>query len=219
MSFIMTQLPVVKELGCSPYDSPRAIITGNKTQTRRISKPDERLVLVDGKRTVYNPPTEKYPNGTMKWQVGRVYSVVPKRSQPTVWYLKTDNLPKLAHDTNCSDDSDYTYLEYANDLVDVHPNTNYKDQLEMLGFRPLKIRITGIELQPLQCVTEQDAIDEGVLSKYHSISDLYWHYRELEFQPITAIDSYVSLLEKINNANLWDTNPLVWKLTFEVSNE
>lgn len=57
------------------------IITGEKTQTRRLVKPGEKLVIRNGWKTVL------LPSGRIKWQVGRDYAVQNGRGKPCVRWL------------------------------------------------------------------------------------------------------------------------------------
>jgi hypothetical protein len=56
------------------------IIDGTKTQTRRLVKPDEHGLKIDGVRQVW---TSK---GRIKWQIARDYAVQSGRGKPTVMW-------------------------------------------------------------------------------------------------------------------------------------
>lgn len=62
------------------------IIRGEKTETRRLKQPGERLM---NGRTVYH-------NGRIKWEVGRTYAICPGRGKPTIKYAFLDS-DKLAY--------------------------------------------------------------------------------------------------------------------------
>lgn len=62
------------------------------------------------------------------------------------------------------------------------------------AIKEARILIVGIRCQNLQDISKQDAQAEGV----------------------NSIDEYRWLWEPINGANIWNKNPLVWVLTFEV---
>lgn len=63
------------------------ILNGKKTQTRRVVKDCETLLLeVDNRTTVYT-------NNRIKWQVGRTYAVVPKRGAAT--YIHNGNPTRI----------------------------------------------------------------------------------------------------------------------------
>lgn len=127
------------------------ILAGKKTQTRRIRKDTE---WHDGKWatdtiTKVEIIQEDDYRGRLKWQIGRCYSIVPKRGAAGIGR---------------------------------------------------KIRITGIRIEPLHHITEQEAQAEGVAS----------------------VEEYRALWESINGKDKqarWDVNPTVWVLDFELVKE
>lgn len=59
------------------------IISGQKTQTRRLVKSGERLNMASLQNMVQTK------TGRLKWQVGRDYAVQPGRGKPGVWWNST----------------------------------------------------------------------------------------------------------------------------------
>lgn len=53
----------------------REIVRGEKTQTRRVVKPGDKLI-----------PTAVTRNGRKLYEVGKTYAVVPKRGAKAVWW-------------------------------------------------------------------------------------------------------------------------------------
>ncbi len=197
---IMTSLDVNDDLGVSPYDSPRLILEGVKTQTRRMVKDGQRLDVVEGKKTVLNP------SGSIKWQVGRTYATPPKRAQKAYWYRFNHlNQLEFAHEANASMQESF--------------RCKYWGILKKNDFKQLRIRILDIEQQSLHDITDDDVIAEGVYFKPHSIAPIFWNYSEKELQPIPNKIAYLSLLSTIHKDDYYLTNPLVWKLTFEVDKD
>ncbi|HOA23446.1 MAG TPA: hypothetical protein PK801_00170 [Aggregatilineales bacterium] len=68
------------------------VLNGTKTQTSRIVKAGEELVMADG------PDGEPAPavlhNGRIKWQVGRTYSVQPGRNEKAVGYIRLTGIER-----------------------------------------------------------------------------------------------------------------------------
>ena len=83
----------------------------------------------------------------------------------------------------------------------------------------LFLKITNIRLERLYDISEQDAINEGILpgtspytyQKYRNYMQ-YGGHTEL-----TAKDSYKSLWINFNGQESWDDNPFIWVYDFEVS--
>jgi hypothetical protein len=166
------------------------IVSGTKTQTRRIVKPGEWLAggpfEVEGKQFV--SPVSIYsgtiPNERLKWQVGRDYAVSPGRGKPGVWW---------------------------------HPGTHPAWKLPgdiatnaIFDWQPLRIRITAIRRESLQDITPDDARAEGKPHEYP------WTGPVTHPHQVDAVAWYRDLWERINGRGSWDANPDVWVLEFEV---
>lgn len=149
------------------------VIAGRKTQTRRLKD---------------------------RYQVGKVYAVVPKMYQYTIHY-------------RCLSDGK---VQIWNDHNQGAPTFLSMDD-EWMTYKPLKVRITEKRQEPLQCLTVDDAIAEGVYwSPQTNLYKAVAHGRTfLDFNPI---DCYASLWDSINTKKglRWQDNPLVWVYTFEV---
>lgn len=148
----------------------RDVIQGNKTQTRRMKD---------------------------RYQVERVYSVVPKMYQPSVWYMWEDSYFFVWADDGTPDQ---TKIPAPED-----------------GFTQLKIRITNKRTEPLQDITEADAIAEGIqqhLIDKHYYCNIHGHYIAAN----TARGCYAGLWDAINTKKglRWDDNPTVVVYCFEV---
>jgi hypothetical protein len=160
------------------------IINGTKTQTRRVVKPGETFSDL---RTLYNAPdarpaTVYTPGDKVKWQVGRTYAVVPKMSKPGVWWAPASG--------------EWSAPEHyiVNDPC----------------WQPLRIRITAIRREPLQDISESDAVAEGypeVITRYTAATAPIEWYREL-WDSINTRAPY-----------RWDDNPAVWVIEFEVARD
>jgi hypothetical protein len=187
----------------------KEIIQSQKTQYRQIVK-DSEFGLTS--------QWVKYHSGNnvrTKWQVGRDYAVVPKRGMPQVYYRFNGDELELAHiDTEVSTFPNQTWLDYARQRYE----KDWKSVLQFHDWKPLSIRLTDIRCEPLQGITEADAIAEGIKTKHHSIAPLYWDYITSEWIPTPAIDSYRTLWDSINKraGTRWQDNPDIWVLEFEV---
>lgn len=75
------------------------------------------------------------------------------------------------------------------------------------------LEITGIRVERLQDISEEDAMAEGVL--FNGDYDLWWDYQCQDWGCISAIDSFWSLFCKIYDQKTWNENPWVWVITFK----
>ena len=125
------------------------ILSGQKTQTRRVVKPGEGM---------YEASLALTAAGNVKWAVGKTYAVVPKRGLPGVWWKMVGTVA-LTHNGM----HEYHYPSNPDAAAIALPVT--RAELEKRGFRPLRIRILAIRQERLQDITEDDAKAEGVSSK------------------------------------------------------
>lgn len=136
----------------------QAIVDGNKTMTRRVVKPGEKLLFSDDTNQFYMVTSE----GRVRWATRRSYAVQPGRGKPAI----------------------------------------------------ARIRIVTICQEPLQAISEADAVAEG------------WPYRDtrgdflgVKYGYLLApIPWYAHVWDSINRkpGTRWADNPSVWVLTFEV---
>ena len=123
------------------------ILSGQKTQTRRVVKPGEGM---------YEASLALTAAGNVKWAVGKTYAVVPKRGLPGVWWRPVDGGVELLHEHP-------EWPAFREGLNTSRATWRLAlENLKALGFRPLRIRITAIRQERLQDITEADAKAEGV---------------------------------------------------------
>lgn len=81
------------------------------------------------------------------------------------------------------------------------------------------LRVTGVRVERLLDITDEDAIAEGVEQVHHSFP-AYRNYVSPLNRSVpnlgTARDSFCSLWTHINGADSWNDNPWVWVVEFEV---
>jgi len=117
------------------------ILSGAKTQTRRVVKPGEGM---------YEASLALMAAGNVKWAVGKTYAVVPKRAQRTVLWTRLL--------------SGFVWESPGDRLIGgkYWPADERAQYLTSAGYRPLRIRITAIRRERLQDISEADAKAEGV---------------------------------------------------------
>ena len=171
------------------------IISGAKTQTRRIVKPSE-TEGYDGyvqninevytrymqKPKTLDTPIEAY---RLKWMVGRDYAVTPGVGKPGVWWHPVDKAVTWHIIRN---DSDRRY-----------------------GWEPLRIRLLAIRQEALQNISLEDCAAEGI-RPYTFAKGM------MSDTPPDPRWAYMTLWDSINTrkGTRWDDDPQVWVLTFEV---
>ena len=189
----------------------RAILDGRKTQTRRIVKPignDDRFVMLDY-GSGWWPYRSNYGESHMKgdkeiphacpygqpgdrlW-VREAWAYNPYDDR--VWYRATDELPSK---------DEYGPLRW---LASIH--------MARADSR-ITLEITGVRVEPLQNITEADAIAEGVTPKWEPgcSGRLMEALNGFSFRP--AASAYLDLWEQINGPGSASANPWVWVIQFE----
>lgn len=76
------------------------------------------------------------------------------------------------------------------------------------------LKVTDVRCERLHEITEQDAVDEGILKRYDGFR-LYTHNENCWV--LSALHSFQSLWAKINGQSSWDANPYVWVISFELT--
>lgn len=174
------------------------IVSGRKTQTRRIVKANEELiasgvVIYRGCFHQYMPPEPLY---RLKWEVGRNYAVVPGRGKHgEMVHCKGFHFTPVRVEGG---------LYYDGDGYWFGPNE----------CQPLRICITAIRQERLQDITETDARAEGVKAAECYRAEYFAGKEPLE----SYVEGYRQLWNQINarKGTRWADNPLAWVLTFEV---
>lgn len=199
----------------------RALLDGNKTQTRRIMKPQPK-VLKNG--TWYAP----YAAEPTKWcyllgdrQHG--WAKCPYGSAGTeLWVRETfaevggcdPGLPVYRANYPACVPREYQNVPPA-DEVRWRPSIHMPRRLSRIS-----LLITDVRVQRLQDISEEDAKAEGVEPLksgrgYYSVEHGRVAVRFGIYHDF-AKEAFAELWSHINGADSWDANPWVWAISFSV---
>lgn len=115
----------------------------------------------------------------------------------------------------------FTYTYKADDIV--RPVQGWKSAMFMpKDVARIFLKITGIRVERLFDISEQDAIDEGVegvvwpdgVTRYLSYTSQT--FNKLPVNNMDARHSYFTLWEYISGRESFESNPYVWVINFEV---
>lgn len=88
-------------------------------------------------------------------------------------------------------------------------------------YMPHRIRITGIKLERLRDISEEDIMREGIMEgEFMNTWDKYYFDEwgdvpnHITFRTPRA--AFAALIDKINGTGTWNSNPLVYVYTFEL---
>lgn len=196
----------------------RAILAGDKTQTRRIVKPQpiEDSKWVGGFKIETKKRTEAVKSplvsslcpygqpGDQLW-VREAFDFVPfgGPDQPqscAIVYWATGSY--VTHIAPC----DFNPMIYGH--AKVRPSIHMPRWASRIT-----LVITSVRVERLQDINEADSVAEGI----EHIGDCNWRdYLDHPYNDFTsARRSYRSLWEKINRPGSWDANPWVWMVEFK----
>lgn len=210
-------------------DMIRALLSGQKSQTRRIiKKPLPEYLAVSEGRIVVNPEkiTPYLPLGARELEK----MLSPWKSpygEPGDHLWVRETFCRMADDNGYPVDGQYWYRA-------THPNircvdgdgfgARRKDGSEASPWIPsihmprrasrITLEIGNTWVEYLQDISEDDAISEGVL--FNEEHSLYWDYEREQWICVDAIDSYRTLINKINGDGTWESNPLMRVVKFKV---
>lgn len=196
----------------------RALLEGRKTQTRRLMKPqppkDYRVVWHEGLgahagfsrlNENFQPRCPYGVSGDLLWVRESWWNVVA-----------ADGASVTAPGTSPGRDAAW----YVADMPDYPPCPHYRKRpgIHMPRWASrLTLEITGVRVERLQNISEEDAIAEGVTKireACHVIKG--FDYDEVGLCHTSAVTPYYKLWEHLNGRGSWDANPWVVALSFTV---
>jgi len=108
--------------------------------------------------------------------------------------------------------------ELNNPLIELMEKQTWKPSIYMPhAASRITLEITDIRVERLQEITEEDAINEGVikndLAPYYGYKD--YLNKQNDYGCGTAVQSFRSLWESINGIGSWESNQWVWVISFK----
>ena len=201
-----------------------AILAGDKTQTRRIVKPQPDIVANLGTLVArYTPDDER---------LGRLGQVIPcPYGQPGDWLWVRENFSGPHYQSRYSpkewNDCDPIWY-WADGNPESGDWTTTKPSIHMPRWASrISLEIVSVRVERLQDTSEEDALAEEIscenliVSSYYAnghhevTADRYFFDGCAEEGFESACDAYAALWEKINGAGSWGANPFVWVVSFK----
>lgn len=81
-------------------------------------------------------------------------------------------------------------------------------------FMPHQIRITGVRIEQLQDISDEDCLKEGIFKVWDT--NVYGIVGKHLTSWINPKDVYAYLIDKISGKGTWEANPFVWVYDFEL---
>jgi hypothetical protein len=193
-------------------DMAKANMDGNKTETRRIVKPQPESInnekpipmtkFLENLKELDKKGLKVVKSGTG----GHVFPKCPYGKPGDVLWIR---------ETYCKTESGIHYAASVCNPKYDKPDSGWKPSIHMpLAACRYFAEITSIRVERLQNITEEAAIAEGV-SRYPR-SPIYGYKKYgYEFDYVlTAKESYQTLWESINSKGSWELNPWVWVVQY-----
>lgn len=137
------------------------------------------------------------------YNVGSIQAVVPQYLHPSVWWHPVTG-EKVQNPR----------VHLANSIDQYEPISHFNEHMRELGFKQGKVLIVDKRTEPVQDITEEDAIAEGIL--LHPNGGYYCEVPGHYITANTARGCYSALWDSINTAKKWrwDSNPVIVAVTF-----
>jgi hypothetical protein len=186
-------------------DMVQAILEGRKTQTRRVVKPQP---MHDSA-----PP---HKDGNQWLHMGDVYKCPYGQPGDVLWVREA-----WAHTSQLninSEDENYGYVYKADGQTwKDYEGWTWKPSIHMpRKAARLFLRIKAVRVERLQEISDEDAIDEGLIHlNYKRYPSYTYNIHKYPNGFGTAIGCFSHLWESINGPESWDANPWVWVVEFE----
>lgn len=191
----------------------RALLSGRKTQTRRVVKGEALRWLDDAGFTpafVADPANSLCPygvSGDRLW-VKETHAIVPRTA-----YAMSDGVQQTLKPGD-----DHDAAVYAADWERSKPG-RWRPSIHMPRWASrLMLEITDVRVERLQEIGEADAEAEGISIQRPADKDGGRHFgvEGLDVDEKTAARAFRSLWEHINGRDRWEANPWVWTVSFRV---
>ena len=190
------------------FDLTQAVLDGRKTMTRRIIKLDKlgeynfdnALKQEWGRKSI-----EAYINNYARYKVGEVIAIA--QSYETVF-----------HSGNCPND----FFVDSSTINKKYCGAGFKNKMFVKAdLMPHHIKITGIKVERLQDISDEDCLKEGIIkgkcgSESTHFMDAY--YVPKEKQPYcTPRNAFACLIDKVSGKGAWESNPFVFAYEFRLT--
>lgn len=189
------------------YGLTKAVLEGRKTQTRRIANATlidvacvEKRKNDDGSFSYF---LRNGQYGTSKYKIGEEIAVAQPYKEVCGYY-----------------EQEYEIGKDLEEELKGHKGYNNK-MFVAAGLMPHRIRITGIRVERLQEISDEDCIAEGIKENPEVQRDM-WGFSyikgvALKFElSTTPRGAYAKLIDHISGKGTWASNPYVFVYEFEL---
>lgn len=187
------------------YGLTQAVLDGRKTMTRRIIKLDKlgeynfdnALKQEWGRKSI-----EAYINNYARYKVGEVIAIA--QSYETVF-----------HSGNCPND----FFVDSSTINKKYCGAGFKNKMFVKAdLMPHHIEITGIKVERLQEISDEDCLKEGIIHAYTDNDGIKRyhtpHTKRGYLSTDVAQQAFSFLIDKVSGKGTWESNPFVFAYEF-----
>lgn len=186
------------------YGLTEAVLSGRKTQTRRIIKfsPIDANYVYDKGWSIGGYVASEITNHYSRYKVGEIIAVAQSYKDAGV-----NSIP-------CEDDE---FGCYGFPTEQTHGWTN--KMFVRTDLMPHRIRITNVRVERLQDISDEDCFREGI-EWDHKAQRFYVRYDSKKHSRMWFANSpretYSALIDSISGKGTWQSNPYVFVYDFEL---
>lgn len=204
----------------------RALLSGAKTQTRRLVKPAPQppfqpLVSFNhGRAEVAFGPSNRDPSG-----IGPKWWRPPTQPGDTLWVRETwgmnhcqyerGPIPKVRPADFDQPDAHYLAYQATETDTEIVHELRWRPSIHMPRWASrISLSVSNVRVEQLQEITDADAEAEGI--REPSLGDTVWFgFVGLPRPSCPAKTAFANLWMEIHGVESWEANPWVWVIDFE----
>ena len=215
------------------YGLTDLVLSGQKTQTRRIEKSLLSLQTKEIKGQCYKFYNNKFREVTddlryLDTAAPDRYAVIVRTTDGQLLEFKPQYRMEEVVAVAMSYKSIYKRVaktwEYAEEYKREHENlAGWNNKMFTNTKMPFAtIKITNIRVEKLQDISDEDCMAEGIIEHIAEIMPNYPPYTQYccgisEVFCDTPRQAFAALIDKINGKGIWESNPYVWAYDFELA--
>ena len=198
------------------YGLTQAVLEGLKTMTRRIFYIPDKLVPYLDIDDIFDIVDDciiwkdKSDNIRMtfepKYKVGEVVAIAQS-------YMDVDRFHRKGKNA--------AYLEYLDSILPelkLYPGWGNK-MFVKADLMPRHIKITGIKVERLQDISDEDCLKEGIIHVSTFLGQKIYHTPHVNGSYLStnvAQEAFAYLIDKVSGKGTWEENPFVWVYEFKL---
>lgn len=202
------------------YGLTQAVLEGRKTMTRRVCKYDRPNETYDIVFPVFEP--NDYDNdGNIVSTLNYAFGWKNDKGDFTGWNIPKYKVGEVVAIAQSYESVYHEYgLETMNMLVSsLKYNAGWTNKMFVKSdLMPHHIEITGIKVERLQDISDEDCLKEGIIHAYtvNNGTKIYHtpHTKRGYLSTDVAQRAFADLIDKVSGKGTWEENPFVWVYEF-----